>query len=371
MRQPRYLIGALILVAALPAGSFGQTQAKTCSRMEFLRPPRWITAGAWTPDDRSLLLVDSQYYGTSASSISRYAATAGDSKYLLARSFGKSSLRAYDIRPYGDSLVVQSKDETLVTLNDQLNRSAVRNSNFKAENLGSDVLGMFQWEIVGNDVVSFSQVRVSSRRSEVAFVRFPLKGGNTAKVLHSIGLLGTDAQTFYQLNFPYIAGINDTAYFVRFDTISPEIAAYGKQSDGPVTLKPKISAPVHLARYYYPTDFEAVMKSVEDSAMPAGLYAWDNWLYLLSRRPGRDGETTVWTLRKINPRNGQDRFSWTLPTTANHLVVVPGKRQWAFVEKGPVRVLREAGEQIVQENKGVLLIDAKHFRNETAITGCR
>jgi hypothetical protein len=52
----------------------------------------------------------------------------------------------------------------------------------------------------------------------------------------------------------------------------------------------------------------------------------------------------------LDKRSGKIIEKITLPTRASHLLVIPGKKRWAFVEKGSVQAFGQ------QDVKGLLLI---------------
>jgi hypothetical protein len=78
------------------------------------------------------------------------------------------------------------------------------------------------------------------------------------------------------------------------------------------------------------------MEQIEGSSLPVGLYAWNDRLYVLSRQPGQGG--TEWSLSEIDP-GSETMVTARLATSAPHLTVVPGPRQWAVLEKAaPIRL---------------------------------
>src|SRR5664280_1149815 len=93
----------------------------------------------------------------------------------------------------------------------------------------------------------------------------------------------------------------------------------------------------------------------EAASMAAGLYGQDDRLYLLTRRPA--GGATAWSLHRIDP--GRDTLEATipLPTTAPHLTVVPGPREWAFVEQ-EVNTVTNRGKR----TRRILFIPARELR---------
>jgi hypothetical protein len=119
------------------------------------------------------------------------------------------------------------------------------------------------------------------------------------------------------------------------------------------TLPSQIDFSPQLPSFESPDDLPLIMKMVEASTMPTGLYGWEHSLYLLWRKP--EGAKTLWFLTRIYP-NKQPR-TVSIKTSANHLTVVPGPNAWAFVEKGRVR---SWGEQNIDS---ILLVPAERIRS--------
>jgi hypothetical protein len=99
----------------------------------------------------------------------------------------------------------------------------------------------------------------------------------------------------------------------------------------------------------------------EAASMAAGLFGQDNRLYLLTRRPA--GGATVWSLHRIDPIRDTIEATIPLPTTAPHLVVVPGSREWAFVEQ-EVNVVTNRGKR----TRRILFIPSRELRRAPATT---
>ena len=93
----------------------------------------------------------------------------------------------------------------------------------------------------------------------------------------------------------------------------------------------------------------------EAASMAAGLYAEGDRLYLLTRRPA--GDATAWSLHRIDATRDTLEATIPLPTTAPHLVVVPGPREWAFVEQ-EVNVVTNRGKR----TRRILFIPARELR---------
>lgn len=116
-----------------------------------------------------------------------------------------------------------------------------------------------------------------------------------------------------------------------------------------------------LPNYHDLEGFSFLLRAMEESDMAVGLYSWESSLYLLRRR--QEGAHTEWSLNGIDPETGRFKGSLVLPTTADQIVVVPGDRDWIFLEKGS---LVENGHQGV---KAVLLVSSKAIRAASEESG--
>ena len=66
--------------------------------------------------------------------------------------------------------------------------------------------------------------------------------------------------------------------------------------------------------------------------MPYGLYSWNGSLFVLRHVVDR-GER-LWFLDKVDPASGKLEGTVQIRSTAKHLLLVPGPKNWALVEKG-------------------------------------
>jgi hypothetical protein len=357
--MPLFLVPALpllaILLAAPSSGSTDPLLTKIgtagCADAVLLQRPGWTTSGTWTPDGNTLILADALNH-----TLTKYSST-GRSLGPLTGSIG-TALR--HLQPS----VLRSNDSTqevLIEVQDgatsrllAMDKNLVPNRAIDVESTawlqGSQrASGLFQWQPVGNDLVTFSDIQ-GPRENDWAsgIVRFagkvqapPLGAPEQVEVLRPIGLNDTE-RTFYRLGFPYITAVGNTAYVLTMGTtpgISKDTAPDGSKASSllPVanTLSTGPSAELNpdLPTLQTPQDFVAVMSVVERSAMPVGLFGWNKNLYVLSRFP--QGDATGWLLRKFS-LSGELRSAMRIPSSAAHLTVVPGPITWAFVEKGPV-----------------------------------
>jgi len=83
-----------------------------------------------------------------------------------------------------------------------------------------------------------------------------------------------------------------------------------------------------------PETMVARFQALAQSKLPVALYGHGAHLYLLTREPKAD--KTLWRLHQIDPQRDVLVRSLTLPTTAPHLSLLPGDKEWIVLERGPV-----------------------------------
>ena len=169
---------------------------------------------------------------------------------------------------------------------------------------------------------------------ELGFLRAPLQPAGPVETLKPFA-----NGDFYLVGYSYLATLGDDVYFVLMD----KHPAIYRVSPGSTKLEKLKSFP---AEYQVLPDFRtppargpksapARFAELETFSMPAGLYSQDGMLYLLTRKP--DGKAqTAWWLYKIDPRKDEVVGRVKLPTTANHLTLVPTEESWFAIERGPV-----------------------------------
>jgi len=169
-------------------------------------------------------------------------------------------------------------------------------------------------------------------------IRVPLRPGGELQSVHRIAPLDPNFD-LYRLGNPYLASVGGRAYFLDLrEPVSLNILPVGTEPKRRLVV---LSSLARSARITQPADLEepeattALYRGLEESTLPAGLYGFKGFLYLLTRRPGQEGKTS-WTLTKLDPADGKELYSISLPTSAPHLTVIPGEHHWALVEKGPV-----------------------------------
>lgn len=142
------------------------------------------------------------------------------------------------------------------------------------------------------------------------------------------------ASRLSMLAIPSIAAVGESIYMLRFED-RPHIARVHPAGDRLAAFPEGFDQVPILPVEQGPSADEAVFASLERASMPTGLLSHGAQLFLVTRRPEVEGGTR-WVLHQIDPEKDVLIQSIRLPTTSNHIVVVPGSVDWAIVEKGPV-----------------------------------
>jgi hypothetical protein len=267
------------------------------------------------------------------------------------------ALRPSQIARTRDGMVLKLTEGRLVFLD--RNRAVREQRDLFGESQGERgrIAAIRQWALAGDEVVLCGDVEKPGEVWGFGYVRAPLDDLEAFRFVDGAEFSGPDdpAELFCRLGYPQIATLGDTAYFLVMEE-TPRIFAVGAGDEAPRRL-PATDLPPRpdLPGLVTPQDFPTVFAAVERSRMVAGLLASEDRLYALVREPRVGG--TRWSLHEIDPATGEELGSAEVPSTANHLLVVPGERYWAFVEKGTVRDIG------VQKVTGVLRVPAGHVEN--------
>jgi hypothetical protein len=331
-----------------------EAQVSECARSLLSPRPRWSISAAWNHNGRELLIVDN-----TDRSILRYS-TQGQPLGEIRQSWG--GLAPSLIKPHGSGFLIGLAQNTFVEVDNKFvprgSATIFRDPVQKGRNIAS----AFQWHPAGDDLVTFSDIRIETANAthwQFGFLRFP-----RAKPEGFVELLDvqqTDpTRIFYRLGHPYIAAIGKTAFFLSMRGSNIEIFQ-NKRLGEPDLLSVSglnLGATPKLPSFRNRTDYPAVMKAVESSRMPTGLFGWEGFLYVLIREPTKQG--TQWSLTKVDTQKRISLGTKVLKTQANHLTVAPGLYQWAFLEKGPVL---PSGQSFGSQEIGrMLLVPAYKFR---------
>jgi len=365
--QRKSVVAKALLVAALVAApalvfSSGMTASASpgvCRRVALTQRPGWATTGAWT-DKGDLLIADAL-----RKSVLRYSHT-GRSLGTIPEKIGGAleNLFPQVVRSSKNGLLVEVLGGELVALDNRYvpqSKISPIAKGVRPDTNDLSLEGMFLWEPAGNDILAFSDIHGPRENDwSSAFVRFPIGKPEQFSILRSSHMqYRAPSQVFYRLGFPFITSLGDTAYALSFAGNTPSIlrSVRGRDFERISAFPAELAVSPQLPSFESRGDLVSVMRTVEASTMPTGLFGWEDHLYVLWRKP--EGSATRWFLTKIDPV--EDRLLGTISigtTTARHLSVVPGPTAWAFIEKGSVRGWG------LQDIGSILLVPSSKLRQE-------
>jgi hypothetical protein len=259
------------------------------------------------------------------------------------------------------SLVVQAEANRFFLLNRAYGFQRSVDVVSRAAEDKSTIEKIFTWAPTKTDIIAFAEVKTPAQVGQgeqwsSGVVRFPLDGRPQGGFRFLANLSINDvSRKFHKLGYSFSAALGETGYIILMGDgfrlyKSEKGQAELQEMKALGTLFPPAKGVPILPAFVHPEDYPLLMKEVEKASMPAGLYGWRGFLYVLSRQPQSGG--TQWRLSKIDPV--QDRILGTviLPSRANHLFAVPGS-QWTFVEKGPALGQRD------QQVRGTISLSSK------------
>jgi hypothetical protein len=324
----RALTAALLLAGAFTASELtAQPLGGGCERATFSRRPGWTTSGAWSKDGQ-LLIVDALYNRIlSYTKAGRKTEALPEATTAAMADFFPAGLKAQE-----GNLLLELAHERLVELSTTYAPGRIRNLRQESASPGGQMVSMYLWDVAGNDLITVSDV---AGPNKLAVLRMPLDKPNRFTILEPLPRGLDESGNIFRLGHPYIATLGTTGYVLvpgvgifRNEPGSSVLEPLGVRLPGPTD-------PPNLPIFRNFDDFPVTMAAVERTAMPTGLYAWSDHLWVVSRFPQNGGKTS-WLLTKIDPQRPTVLGTAELPLRANHVVVVPGSPHWAILEKGPV-----------------------------------
>jgi hypothetical protein len=371
------LLLALFLTAPIPlpaqgVAGMGGTATSTCAHVRLKNAPSWVVSGAWR-GPRNLTLIDSfksrivDYRIDPRSNTARPQELAQDMR-------DQHPVRIQAGGLQGPKLFIEFDGNRFRAVDDRM-RTVGREENIVGASVpvkGVNVGSLFDWQIAAGNVVAYGAVVHATTDEEWndlgnwdnAFIRYPYGQQWSIEIFRKTKF-PDPGEVFYRLGYPMLAAVGRDVYALAVEDSFPVLYRFPK--DGP-PVRLAGALPREIADRRLPTlpnlvvgsDYRLVMKTVEESRMPAGLYGWNNSLFVLYRAPESQG--TRWTIARI--AGGQVTKLVPLPTRANHVTLIPGPEHWALLEKGPIQ---ELGNQELQQ---VILIPSTRFEGNLQTPLC-
>lgn len=303
--------------------------SNTLPAVDFNQRPGWTSSGAWAPDG-SLILVDALY-----SRVLRYSVGGvllGEVKPTSRFAFPKPTY----ISAIPGGYLLGSGEGHFVRLDRNL--APVEAMDILAASKGPkhEIGGIYGWVPLGNGekILTFGDVRDADGTWSSGFLRVTLKDPAKFEIVHPMRF-DDPARKFYLVGNPYLASIGNRGFFVLM-TSAPSVREVPADSSksrplSNLATRKLMGERPQLGEKHGLRSYVSLYASLERAQnFVSGLFAQEDQLYLL-KRSGTD-----WSLTPIDPNSGVAESSRQLGVVANHLTVVPGPKEWAFVEKGAV-----------------------------------
>jgi hypothetical protein len=352
-RQAQRWIPALAFTTLL-VSSTTDALAQVCTRTAFVEPPSWVSGLAWQsmaeraalvdPKSQRVLLLDlnggSQSWvsfrdqASGANLVPRGIAMLGAEPWIR---FDLGAVARLPARVSAPSLGVAPTD----LWRENLDRDGgplsgqVETLYSNWISLGGRVLGYGAVGRAGADATGPSAGR--DFQLGILQARYDRR---QQKVIEPSLLVKSDENDFYRMGYPYFAATSSQLFFLRMTPASSRVAVLmAVDSAGRVTpLEGAIPRGFEVLPRQGKSEASVgeILNELERQVFVAGLYAERRDLFLLLHEPAGAAGTT-WKLVRYDPATQRAKGTVVLPTTAPHVSLLPGEREWLVIERGSTK----------------------------------
>jgi hypothetical protein len=167
-------------------------------------------------------------------------------------------------------------------------------------------------------------------------------GKDTASIDDAKFLMPLEDSPYYVLGHSYVAANDLSAFMLKMNAgSSAELWEFTFANGRKRRLLEKTfpaefrRIPRIVSETDGPENSVGLYGEIEHYHLPVGIYGFEKMLYLLARSPIEGG--TAWWLYQIDPGSDKLVGRLRLPTTADHVSIVPASNAWFIFEKGPVQ----------------------------------
>lgn len=342
----RLTLAAPIIIALLcvAGGSLHAAGSSTlCNTLSLSEKPSWISSAVWVDALQDVAIVDALR--------SKVLILSPNAEAQPLEDAGLTSSRVRDFFPvgfgkFGTGYFLKLLGSRALALDSSLNVTGELDLAQSVAGTSNGLRSLYQWTVAGNTLVGFGSITAPEAPDgfRLGFLTMPLETRDRVSLVFPFA-----SGDHYVLGHQYITTLGPDAYFLLMGS-QPRIyrLTLGSKEGTPTPLSsntipagfgktPPITTPMTG-----PDSAKALFAEIETLAMPVGLYGYDGYLYLLTRQPEANRVGTIWSLFKIDPKGERVVARLRLPTSANHVYLVPSPKNWFIFERGKVH---DGGQQ--------------------------
>ena len=319
-------------------------------RLHLPEAPKWTQSAAWDLAEQSVLVVDN---------IDKALVEYSEAGDLFGRLYPSRFSTGQRISPKS---IYRTKDGFALKL-EKLHFVVLDGGyrlvhEFDLEGLGDDRRGriarVLSW--VADSESLLALVDLLERRSESyvsAVVRIPIAEPMDFVVLETLSI-DSSTRNYARLGYPVISSSKRGSFLLRLDggTALECLDCENRMLHSRSLEELDAQAPLFTRE----DELVDMYGRFELSTMPVAIYSWEDRLFVLVRRSNGAAPLASWEISRIDTDLGVVVSTVPLGVTAAHVIVVPGVRQWAIVEKMSVEGLGE------QKTPAIVFVDSDRFR---------
>jgi hypothetical protein len=306
-----------------------------CYRENLRVSPTWINTATWVDRLAKIMVVD-----TLKNDIILYSIKGITSEFPSRNAINIKSVEGtvkndsdYILKLVGTKIVLLDGELKVIDrdVNFQIDKDGKKNG------LGS----LYDWVVAPQEVFAFGTVRSGppdNHQYESGFIQAGISKKPFA-INNARLSIPFDYIDYYLVGHKYVAANDNYAFFLKMGSLAE---LYRVPIAGGSPEKMNLSFPGEFSRVPKlktevagPADAKRLYEEIETYSIPVGIYGYQKKLYLLTRSP--EGKGTAWWLYPIDPSTNKIFTRLRLPSTANHLTLVPSPDYWFIFEKGSVR----------------------------------
>jgi|GEM_PF-5519371 len=293
--------------------------------------PSWVNFATWADSGKALLVID-----VSSGSVFHVALTDEIVRQVIVSSLNTSGiLRPKNIQSLERDLLVEQEGGDFYQLGDDYTLS-LRMRVMNKETSGGQIRSVFNWTAGSQGVLVFGDTARESGQTEewnTSLILVPWESSKSPSVLDSLEIESTTRQ-FSRMGFPILATAKGKTFFLKVDG---QAQLYKIESGLQLldVIPDEFRKFPEIEKRMTSESIPRIFSDFSKATATVGVYGTPDGLFLLFRRRD-DEQVTRWAIGEVDIERGVLIRTVPLPTTKPHIVLVPGKEEWAVIEKEQV-----------------------------------